>query len=114
VLAAASHVPLAVLEAIEALQAQPVLRPRTTARLRRSAREWSSGGVPAKLRRAAVASGLSAEHLKDFEQALGAPGCVLRPIDVLLGDLPHAVAQIANAVQDDAEVVLHSPTENAG
>jgi hypothetical protein len=113
-LATAGHVPLAVVEAVEAVPAQPVLRLPKSTRLRRAIREWASGGVPAKLRREALASGLSEEHLKDFEQALGTSDSVLRPIDVRLGDLSHAVAQFANAVQDDAEVVLHPPSENAG
>jgi hypothetical protein len=113
-LATASHVPLAVLEAVEAEPAQPVVRLPKSTRLRRAIREWASGGVPAKLRREALASGLSEAHLKDFEQALGTSDSVLRPIDVRLGDLSHAVAQFANAVQDDAEVVLHPPSENVG
>jgi hypothetical protein len=109
-LAAARQIPLAVLEAIDGVRADPLLRPLADARvLQRSVDKWSRDGVPAKLRRSAIASGLPAEQLKDIEQALRTPGFVVRPIDVLLSELTQPVAQIASGIDDESQVVLYPP-----
>ena len=110
-LAAAHQIPLAAFEAVDGVRAQPALAPLTNARaLQRTLATWSRSGLPAKLRRGWIDSGLPEQQLKEMEEALRTPERFARPIDVLMNELAQAAAQIASSVQDEANTVLHSPT----
>lgn len=109
-LMAVEHIPDAVLAAVETAEAERVLRPPATASARKALREWSSNGLPSKLRRAARASGLSTQHLSDFEQTLRSPDFTMRPIEGPLSEISQAAANLASAVRDDADLVLHPPS----
>jgi hypothetical protein len=111
ILAAARHIPLAVVEAIDGIRKEPLLRPLANIRvLRQQAATWSRRGLPAKLRRAWIEGGLPEQQLKEIERALRTPEFVVRPIDVLLSELTQASALIARGIQDEAEGVLHLPS----
>ena len=105
-LTATSYLPLAVDAAIESEQAQPVLRIPRKADVRKIVRDWSSNGIPAKMRRAALAGGLSAEQLDVVEQMLTMPKFRLRPIEEPLREISQAAANLGSGVQDEADLVL--------
>jgi Skp family chaperone for outer membrane proteins len=52
---------------------------------------------------------LTADQVRDFETLLSTQGFVPRPLDDLLAELPQTVAQIATAIREEAEPVLHPP-----
>jgi hypothetical protein len=107
-LIAADAVPLAAAEAVDALRADPSLRPATDGRgLRRAAKALVDAGVSAKDRRSWIANGLTREQEHDIELALTTPDFVPRPLDDLLNELPQNVAQIATAIQEESDAVLH-------
>jgi hypothetical protein len=107
-LAAARQIPLAAVEASDSVRADPLLGTLMDARaLQQTVDAWSRDGLPKELHHVWFERGLPEQQLNEIDKTMRARDFVVRPIDVLFGELTQAVPQIARGVEEEAEAVLH-------